>query len=323
MEPDFEQALSLLRDVVIVTEATPLRGDGPRIVYVNEAFSRLTGYGAGDVVGRGAGVLHGPATDRATLARMRAGLERGEPVNEVVLNYTRDGTPRWMDLSVKPMRDRNGRVSHLLAIERDISAHQAIERRVQDAATRDPLTGLAGRQAFLADAGRAHAQAQADGRDFALLVLDIDHFRSINATHGHAIGDELLQQLAEAIREPLRGGDVTGRLSGDEFGVALLGVAPGDGEAIALRVRAAIRRMRLPGLPWLGVTVSMGMACAEGGDDPLSLLLARAERACDESRRAGRNRLTVDRIFGKVIPFRPRRPPPVATGLLDSPLHAE
>lgn len=323
MEPDFEQALRLLRDVVIVTEATPLTGEGPRIVYVNEAFSRLTGYGAGEVIGRSAGLLHGPATDRATLARMRKGLERGESVNEVVLNYTRDGTPRWMDLSVKPMRDRSGRVTHLLAIERDISAHQAIERRVRESATRDPLTGLAGRQAFLEDAGRVHAQAHAEARDFALLFLDIDHFRSMNATHGHAIGDELLLLVAAAIREPLRDGDFAGRLSGDEFAVAMPGVDAGEAEAIALRVRAAIRRMRLPGLPWLGVTVSLGMACTEGGDDPLPLLLARAERACDESRRAGRNRLTVDRVFGKVIPFRPRRAPVISPGLLDSSLHAE
>ena len=323
MEPDFEQALRLLRDVVILTEPAPLDGEGPRIVYVNEAFSRVTGYGAGDVIGRGAALLHGPATDRATLARMRAALQRGESVREVVLNYTRAGEPHWMDLSVKPMRDRSGRVSHLLAIERDVSAHKAIEQRARDLAASDPLTGLGNRQAFLQDAEYARAQAETDGRDFALLVLDIDHFRSMNATHGHASGDELLLLVAAALREILRPGDLAGRLSGDEFAAAFPGVDPGKAEAMALRMRAAIRRMRLPGLPWLGVTTSMGLACGERSGDQLPVLLARAERACEESRRAGRNRLTVDRVYGKVIPFRPRRKPMVEIGLLDSSLLAD
>jgi len=135
----------------------------------------------------------------------------------------------------------------------------------------------------------------------------VDHFRSINATHGHEIGDELLVQVATALRGAIRPLDFAGRVAGDEFAVAMPAIEPDQAHAIALHVRAAIRRMRLPGLPWLGVTSSMGVACAEHGTDSLAVLLARAERACEESRRAGRNRVTVDRVYGKVIPFRPRR----------------
>jgi len=307
MEPDFEQVVRLLRDVVVVTEAMPLDGEGPRVVYVNPAFTRLTGYGAADIVGRSICMLRGPGTDAAVLARLRATLARGEAAREVLLHYTREGQPFWVDLAITPMRDRDGRVSHLLAVERDVSAHKAIERRLHSASGHDGLTGLLARREFFERAETARAQALADGRDFGLLLLDVDHFRSINATHGHEIGDELLVQVATALRGAIRPLDFAGRVAGDEFAVAMPAIEPDQAHAIALHVRAAIRRMRLPGLPWLGVTSSMGVACAEHGTDSLAVLLARAERACEESRRAGRNRVTVDRVYGKVIPFRPRR----------------
>jgi diguanylate cyclase (GGDEF)-like protein/PAS domain S-box-containing protein len=307
MEPDFEQVVRLLRDVVVVTEALPLDGEGPRVVYVNPAFTRLTGYGAADIVGRSICVLRGPGTDAAVLARLRASLARGESAREVLLNYTRDGQPFWVDLAVSPVRDRDGRVSHLLAVERDVSAHKAIERRMHAATGHDVLTGLLARREFFERAETARAQSLSEGRDFGLLLLDVDHFRTINGTHGHEIGDELLVQVATAVRGAVRPLDLAGRIAGDEFAVAMPSVEPDQAHAIALHVRAAIRRMRLPGLPWLGVTTSMGVACAEHGGDSVAVLLARAERACEESRRAGRNRVTVDRVYGKVIPFRPRR----------------
>lgn len=307
MEPDFEQVVRLLRDVVVVTEAMPLDGEGPRVVYVNPAFTRLTGYGAADIVGRSICALRGPGTDAAVLARLRATLARGEAAREVLLNYTREGQPFWVDLAITPMRDRDGRVSHLLAVERDVSAHKAIERRLHAASGHDGLTGLLARREFFERAEAARSQALGEGRDFGLMLLDVDHFRSINATHGHEVGDELLVQVATALRGAIRPLDFAGRIAGDEFAVAMPAIEPDQAHAIALHVRAAIRRMRLPGLPWLGVTSSMGVACAEHGADSLAVLLARAERACEESRRAGRNRVTVDRVYGKVIPFRPRR----------------
>jgi diguanylate cyclase (GGDEF)-like protein/PAS domain S-box-containing protein len=307
MEPDFEQVVRLLRDVVIVTEAQPLDGEGPRVTYVNPAFTRLTGYGSADIVGRSVCVLRGPGTDAAVVARMRAALSRGESVREVLLNYTRDGQPVWMDIAVSPMRDRNGRVAHFLAVERDVSAHKTLERRIHAASGHDALTGLLARREFFERAEAARARSRAEGRDFGLLLMDVDHFRSINATHGHEVGDELLVQVATAVRGAVRPLDFAGRIAGDEFAVAVPEVEPDQAHAIALHVRAAIRRMRLPGLPWLGVTTSIGVACAEHGDDSIAVLLARAERACEESRRAGRNRVSVDRVYGKVIPFRPRR----------------
>jgi diguanylate cyclase (GGDEF)-like protein/PAS domain S-box-containing protein len=307
MQPDFRQFVELLRDVVIVTAAGPTDGEGPPIVYVNPAFTRMTGYAAEDVVGRSVCMLRGPGTDADVVARMRAALARGEPVREVVLNYGKQGHTCWMDLSVKPMRDADGRITHYAAIERDVSAHKAIERRLQLAAGEDVLTGLPSRRGFLDLADADRHQARIDGQGYAVVLLDIDHFRSINGTHGYEVGDDLLAQVGGALRGAIGPRHRTGRVSGDEFAISMAGAGPDEAQAMAQHVRAAIRRIRLPGLPWLGITASFGVACSEHEDITLQALLSRAERACDESRRAGRNRVTLDRIYGKVIPFRPRK----------------
>lgn len=307
MQPDFRQFVELLRDVVIVTEAGPTDGEGPSIVYVNPAFTRLTGYAADEVVGRSVCLLRGPGTDANVVARLRETLARGEPAREVLLNYGKEGHSCWLDLSVKPMRDVDGRITHYAAVERDVSAHKAIERRLQLAAGEDLLTGLASRRGFLEAAEADRRLARAEGRGFAVVLLDIDHFRSINGTHGYEIGDDLLTQVGAALRTAVGAQYRAGRVSGDEFAIAMPGAGPDEAQAMAQRVRAAIRRIRLPGLPWLGITASFGVACSEHEDVAIPGLLSRAERACDESRRAGRNRVTLDRIYGKVIPFRPRK----------------
>jgi diguanylate cyclase (GGDEF)-like protein/PAS domain S-box-containing protein len=323
MNTDFEQLIGLLRDVVIVTEAESTPGDGPRIVYVNPAFTRLTGYAADEAVGRSVCMLRGPATDAGALARLRAAVTRGETAHEVVLNYTKSGDTCWMDLSVKPLRDADGRITHYAAIERDVSAHKAIERRMQLASGFDPLTGLVARREFFERAEQARGQSRAGPDGFGLVLLDIDYFRSLNATHGIETGDELLVQVATAIRGAVRPIDIAGRVAGDEFLIAMPKVDVDQAIGIAQHLRAAIRRIRLPGLPWLSITASFGVACIEHGQDSLTTLLARAEKACEESRRAGRNRVMVDRAFGKVIPFRPRIKAEPAMQRMESPLLAE
>src|SRR5690606_5043588 len=100
----FEAVVENVNDAVVVTDAD-LEPPGPRIVYVNPAYTRMTGYAPDEVLGRNPGLLQGPDTDRAALARIRAALRRGEPVREELLNYRKDGTPFWVEISVVPVRD--------------------------------------------------------------------------------------------------------------------------------------------------------------------------------------------------------------------------
>lgn len=116
-----ETCLSHVDDVIIVTGAGPLDEPGPRIVYVNEAFTRLTGHARDEAIGRTPRFLQGPATDRGTLDRLRAQMERREAARCELINYTKDGRAFWVELDIVPVTDGAGAYTHWIAIARDIT----------------------------------------------------------------------------------------------------------------------------------------------------------------------------------------------------------
>ncbi len=115
-----EEALGPLPDAVVVTEAEPVTEPGPRIVFVNAAFTRYTGYTAEEAVGRSPRFLQGPDTDKAALARIRTALHNWQPVCEKVLNYTKSGHPFWIELDIAPLADITGHYTHWVAFQRPV-----------------------------------------------------------------------------------------------------------------------------------------------------------------------------------------------------------
>ncbi len=120
-------AVAHLNDVVLITEAEPLQAPGPRIVFVNDAFERMTGWRRDEAIGRTPRMLQGPKTDRAELARISAALRRAEPVQAELINYTKTGAEYWVDLAMVPLTDPQGRARHVVSIQRDISARKLTE----------------------------------------------------------------------------------------------------------------------------------------------------------------------------------------------------
>jgi len=124
----FQGALDNAKDVIVITEAEPLDKPGPRIVYANQAFYELTGFTPEETIGNDPRMLQGEETARATLDRVRAALQAREPIRVEVVNYTKSGEPYWLDMIIVPLRDRDGKVTHFAAIERDITAIKNLER---------------------------------------------------------------------------------------------------------------------------------------------------------------------------------------------------
>lgn len=110
------------QDAVVISEANPTMQPGPRVVYVNQAFTRLTGYTPEDIIGRTPRILQGPGSDRAVLDRIRDRLQRWRKVNETILNYRKDGTPMWVNLSIVPVADESGWYTHWVSVQRDVTA---------------------------------------------------------------------------------------------------------------------------------------------------------------------------------------------------------
>ena len=126
-----ESVVTTTNDAVLITEAEPIDEPGPRIIYANSAFTRMTGYTLEEVLGKTPRILQGPKTDRANLDRIRTALQTWQPVRVDLINYRKDGTEFWVELSIVPIADRTGWFTHWVAVQRDISERKVAEKALQ------------------------------------------------------------------------------------------------------------------------------------------------------------------------------------------------
>jgi len=126
-----ESAVTTTNDAVLITEAEPIDEPGPRILYVNPAFTRMSGYTLKEVLGKTPRILQGEKTDRASLDRIRTALETGQPVRLDLINYRKDGTEFWVELSIVPIANEIGCFTHWVSVQRDISDRKLAEAALQ------------------------------------------------------------------------------------------------------------------------------------------------------------------------------------------------
>jgi PAS domain S-box-containing protein len=129
-----EAAVANLNDIIMITEAEPIQEPGPRIVFVNPAFERMTGYTAEEVIGRTPRLLQGPGTSRAELDRIVAALERWRPVRAELLNHKKDGEEFWLDMDITPVADATGWFTHWVAVERDVTERRRVQMQLEQQA---------------------------------------------------------------------------------------------------------------------------------------------------------------------------------------------
>lgn len=192
------------------------------------------------------------------------------------------------------LRDAAGQVSGLVGTVVDISERKAMERKLAELASHDPLTSLLNRRAILAHLERLQADRCRQGLPVCLLMCDVDHFKSINDRHGHAVGDEVLQQVAQALRQNLRDGDQLGRIGGEEFLVVLGSTDVAQVTLVAERLRQVVASQPVAsGLVSLSVTVSIGAAQSLSADEDWAAVVSRADQALYAAKRTGRDRVVL------------------------------
>ncbi|WP_231363523.1 EAL domain-containing protein [Thioalkalivibrio sulfidiphilus] len=240
--------------------------------------------------------------DAETAARLeqndRLVLERGERFAEEEHNRTRDGRHVNTFLTVKlPLRHADGSIHALCGISTDISEQKKILEEVHQLAFFDPLTGLPNRRLLIDQLRHALANCDRTGHEGALLFIDLDNFKNLNDTLGHDMGDLLLQQIAERLREHVRENDSLARLGGDEFVVMLEGLQPEGGEAVHQVRHVGEKLLGVLSEPFsldrvvYRITASIGVAMFSDSDDTVEELLKRADLAMYEAKSAGRNGL--------------------------------
>jgi len=177
---------------------------------------------------------------------------------------------------------------------------------LDELASTDPLTRLYNRRSLLALCQHESSRAASAGDPFSILLVDLDHFKSINDRYGHATGDDVLCAAAEALHTSVRSGDRTGRWGGEEFAALLPGASAETALAVAERVRTQIERIAIPwngqelpqGSTGVRVTASIGVATWNGSGDTIEPMLARADEALYRAKQAGRNRVIPDPADG-------------------------
>jgi diguanylate cyclase (GGDEF)-like protein len=163
-------------------------------------------------------------------------------------------------------------------------------REANAGAATDPLTGLPNRRYFDEFAALLSGGRRA-GDGVAVLMVDIDRFKGLNDTYGHPVGDQVLRAVADAITRAVRDQDVPARIGGEEFAVLLRNPGPDVAIEVGERVRHAVRDLDLRTMGVPGVSVSVGVANAAGGDEPIQAVLDRADQALLRAKRAGRDRV--------------------------------
>jgi diguanylate cyclase (GGDEF)-like protein/PAS domain S-box-containing protein len=203
---------------------------------------------------------------------------------------TGDGALRWVENRYVPVRDKEGRLIEVEGIVIDITERKAAEEKISLLARTDGLTGLANRSTFTERLNQAFAAAQRGSLTFAILYLDLDRFKPVNDTFGHPIGDLLLQQVAQRLRNCTRESDLVARLGGDEFAI-LQGEMrePANAGLLAAKIQAALSLPYLINGNDIDISVSIGISPYVAGSVSSDAMLVKADLALYRSKDEGRN----------------------------------
>ncbi len=201
---------------MIITDA------GQRILRVNAAFTRISGYNLEDVSGRTPALFKSGRHDQAFYQAMWESIAAKGSWQGEIWNRRKNGEvfPEW--LTITAVKNSSGRITHYVGALTDITLRKSAEDEIRNLAFYDPLTRLPNRRLLLDRLHQALASSARSGRQGALLFLDLDHFKTLNDTLGHDIGDLLLQHTAQRLATCIREGDTVARFGGDEFVVMLV-----------------------------------------------------------------------------------------------------
>jgi diguanylate cyclase (GGDEF)-like protein/PAS domain S-box-containing protein len=250
------------------------------ICWANAALESMSGYTRQELLSCSASVLKSGAHDEDFYAGMWTRVTSGESWRGRIVNRRKDGSEYTVDQIITPVCDATGRLSRFVAIQEDVSERLKAEDKLVRLTDYDALTGLPNRRVFMDRLRSAMVRADRSGAMTAVMVVDVNNFRSVNNTLGHDLGDALLVSVVERISTHLRTTDTLSRLNGDVFGILLEGVT--DMAAASRSVNAMLDRFREPITVRghvIDVTSSIGIAAYSKDDTEPSSLVRHAEVA--------------------------------------------
>ena len=261
--------------------------DDTGFVDVNGAACEQLGYSREELLTMGPADIVAPE-NRADVPRLLAEVNQDGFVEFEIMQIRRDGTryPVWI---VSRLIDFVSEKA-ILSTSRDISVRKELEARLRELATTDPLTGCRNRRSFSDRLMEELDRAQRFGSPFSLISLDLDHFKSINDTYGHDVGDDVLKDVVQALSDELRDPDFLGRMGGEEFGIGLVEIEGERADDVAERLRRCLetRTVCCKDVD-VRYTASFGVTDYTGTADSMESMMKRADEALYRAKNAGRN----------------------------------
>ncbi|OIQ98905.1 cyclic di-GMP phosphodiesterase Gmr [mine drainage metagenome] len=290
---------STLRKLSLAVEQSPeniyitdLNGN---IEYVNESFVRKTGYGLNEIIGRNPRILHSGKTPRSTYEDLWKNLLAGNTWQGEFYNKSKDGSEYIEHAIISPIRQPDGRITHYVSVQEDITEKKRAEAEINRLAFYDTLTGLPNRSLLLERMAQTLAMTRRFSHHSAMISFNIDRFKTINDAGGQTLGDALLKAVSERLIASLREGDVVARISGDEFGILLTDLSPQHHTAahlalhISEKIHSGLQEPLQIGAEHLSLTACLGIALFPENDEDQPLdILRRANTALHHAKTRGR-----------------------------------
>jgi diguanylate cyclase (GGDEF)-like protein/PAS domain S-box-containing protein len=290
-----EKVVEDLGDPVIVIDRLG------RLVDLNRSAERVTGVELRSTIARPAAqVLHAhPQLVEMLKSPPSSSADDAESTDMTVEG---PGSPRHFAVTCSPVTTDKGDYLGKVLVMHDVTEREKLLEQTRELANRDDLTGLPNRRHFFELTEREYERARRHRIPLTFLLMDVDHFKGVNDTFGHRMGDQLLQELAGVCRTTLRTSDLLGRVGGEEFAVLLPETGIEDAIEVADRLREVVESLRVtadPGDAIIAVTASMGLAQLHHGrlneQETFQTLYERADRALYAAKRSGRNVVVASR----------------------------
>lgn len=281
----------LFEDSPLPYEALDVHG---RIIDANKAWLEMMATSDQEAIGKSFGDFMPEAEWRKFLHQFPSLIKQGSISNLHLNVMAGDGKMLDVELNGRVAYDSSGNFKQTHSILQNITERKEMESKLQRLARTDPLTGLANRRYFFELADRSRNQCARYHRSYALMMLDIDHFKSVNDTYGHDIGDVVLKATADEMNQLLRDIDILGRLGGEEFAIAMPETTLSSALNIAERIRSSIEQNALQtGQGEVRFTISIGIAELSEANESNEQLLKQADKLLYRAKQNGRNRVEI------------------------------
>lgn len=264
------------------------------IIWMNAELNRFSGYGFEEIIGKHASLFSKEQGQDGYWSEAWKVVESGKPWRGDVVNTHKTGSLYTVMQSISPLFDQHHDITHFLVVQQDISDRQRLEEEIHYLAYHDMLTNLPNRMLFQDRVQQEIVHSKRNKAKFAVVFIDLDGFKEVNDTRGHAGGDKLLQTIAKRLRTCLREGDTVARLGGDEFTILLTGMEQGEGlERVLSKIIKSVSQPCPLGEFTASVTASIGVSLYPGDASGVEKLLLHADAAMYQAKQAGKNRFVL------------------------------